>query len=112
KEFHKEHQDVIFKPLDGMGGSSIFRLKAEDPNVRVIIETLTKFGTEQIMAQKFIPEITEGDKRILIVDGKPVPYALARSPATGETRGNLAAGGRGEGRELSARDLWICEQVI
>ncbi|TBR43877.1 glutathione synthase [Marinomonas agarivorans] len=112
KEFHKEHQDVIFKPLDGMGGSSIFRLKADDPNVSVIIETLTKFGTEQIMAQKFIPEITEGDKRILIVDGKPVPYALARIPATGETRGNLAAGGRGEGRELSARDLWICEQVI
>jgi len=112
KNFHKEHQDVIFKPLDGMGGSSIFRLKQDDPNVSVIIETLTKFGHEQVMAQKFIPEIKEGDKRILIVDGAPVPYALARIPAAGETRGNLAAGGRGEGRELSARDLWICEQVI
>lgn len=112
KEFHKEHHDVIFKPLDGMGGSSIFRLKQDDPNVSVIIENLTKFGTEQIMAQKFIPEIKEGDKRILIVDGVPVPYALARIPASGETRGNLAAGGRGEGRELSERDRWICDQVI
>ena len=112
KQFHNEHQDVIFKPLDGMGGSSIFRLKQDDPNVSVIIETLTKFGTEQVMAQKFIPEIKQGDKRILIVDGVPVPYALARIPAQGETRGNLAAGGRGEGRELSDRDRWICEQVI
>jgi glutathione synthase len=112
KEFHKEHGDVIFKPLDGMGGSSIFRLRQDDPNVSVIIETLTKMGTEQIMAQKFIPEIKQGDKRILIVDGEPVPYALARIPADGETRGNLAAGGRGEGRELSERDLWICQQVI
>lgn len=112
KAFHKEHKDVIFKPLDGMGGSSIFRAKEDDSNVSVIIETLTKMGHEQIMAQKFIPEITQGDKRILIVDGKPVPYALARIPASGETRGNLAAGGRAEGRELSERDLWICEQVI
>lgn len=112
KEFHKEHGDVIFKPLDGMGGTSIFRLRQDDPNVSVIIENLTKLGTEQIMAQKFIPEIKQGDKRILIVDGVPVPYALARIPAAGETRGNLAAGGRGEGRELSERDLWICQQVI
>lgn len=112
KEFHKEHGDVIFKPLDGMGGTSIFRLRQDDPNISVIIETLTKMGTEQIMAQKFIPEIKQGDKRILIVDGIPVPYALARIPAAGETRGNLAAGGRGEGRELSERDLWICQQVI
>lgn len=95
-----------------MGGSSIFRLRQDDPNVSVIIETLTKMGCEQIMAQKFIPEIKQGDKRILIVDGEPVPYALARIPAQGETRGNLAAGGRGEGRELSERDLWICQQVI
>ncbi|MBM6550534.1 glutathione synthase [Marinomonas ostreistagni] len=112
KAFHKEHQDVIFKPLDGMGGSSIFRAKHDDPNVSVIIETLTQMGQEQIMAQKFIPEIKQGDKRILIVDGKPVPYALARIPASGETRGNLAAGGRAEGRELTDRDRWICEQVI
>lgn len=112
KSFHKEHEDVIFKPLDGMGGSSIFRLQKNDPNVSVIIETLTQLGSEQIMAQKFIPEITQGDKRILIVDGVPVPFALARIPATGETRGNLAAGGRGEGRPLSDRDRWICDQVI
>ncbi|WP_191601453.1 glutathione synthase [Marinomonas algicola] len=112
KQFHKDHGDVIFKPLDGMGGTSIFRLRHDDPNVSVIIETLTNMGTEQIMAQKFIPEITQGDKRILIVDGEPVPYALARIPASGETRGNLAAGGRGEGRPLSERDLWICNQVI
>ncbi len=112
KQFHQEQGDVIFKPLDGMGGTSIFRLKKDDPNVSVIIETLTKMGNEQIMAQKFIPEITQGDKRILIVDGVPVPYALARIPAAGETRGNLAAGGRGEGVELSERDLWICNQVI
>ncbi|MFT2111812.1 glutathione synthase [Marinomonas sp. 2405UD68-3] len=112
KQFHKEQGDVIFKPLDGMGGTSIFRLRHDDPNVSVIIETLTKMGTEQIMAQTFIPEITQGDKRILIVDGVPVPYALARIPASGETRGNLAAGGRGEGKALSERDLWICNQVI
>ena len=112
RAFHKEHKDVIFKPLDGMGGSSIFRIKEDDPNVSVIIETLTQMGNEQIMAQKFIPEIKDGDKRILIVDGKPVPFGLARIPASGETRGNLAAGGRGEGRPLTDRDLWICEQVI
>ncbi|WP_067101204.1 glutathione synthase [Marinomonas atlantica] len=112
KAFHKKHKDVIFKPLDGMGGSSIFRLKEDDSNVGVIIETLTNLGTEQIMAQKYIPEIKQGDKRILIVDGKPIPYALARIPAAGETRGNLAVGGRGEGRELSERDRWICDQVI
>ncbi|MEO9654277.1 glutathione synthase [Marinomonas sp.] len=112
KAFHQEHGDVIFKPLDGMGGSSIFRLKADDSNVSVIIETLTNMGAEQIMAQKFIPEIKQGDKRILVVNGEPVPYALARIPASGETRGNLAAGGRGEGRELSERDRWICEQII
>jgi len=95
KAFHAEHEDVIFKPLDGMGGSSIFRLKKDDPNVSVIIETLTAHGTQQIMAQKFIPEITSGDKRILMINGEPVPYSLARIPAQGETRGNLAAGGRG-----------------
>jgi len=111
KSFHQEHGDVIFKPLDGMGGSQIFRLKANDPNVSVIIETLTDFGKMSIMAQKFIPEISAGDKRILMVNGKPMPYALARIPAKGETRGNLAAGGRGESVTLSERDYWICEQV-
>lgn len=111
KAFHQKHGDVIFKPLDGMGGASIFRIKPDDPNLSVIIETLTNFGQEQIMAQKFIPEITQGDKRILMIDGKSVGYALARIPAKNETRGNLAAGGRAEGVELSDRDHWICEQI-
>ncbi|MBC6906031.1 glutathione synthase [Saccharophagus sp. K07] len=111
KEFHREHQDVIFKPLDGMGGSRIFRCRPDDPNVTVILETLTGFGTEFIMAQRFIPAITEGDKRILVVDGEAVPYCLARIPANGETRGNLAAGGRGVAQPLSERDRWIVEQV-
>jgi len=111
KQFHRENQDVIFKPLDGMGGTAIFRLREGDPNVSVIIEVITNGGTNQIMAQKFIPEIVKGDKRILLIDGEPVPYALARVPAVGETRGNLAAGGSGIAQELSARDRWICEQV-
>ncbi|MEE3160973.1 MAG: glutathione synthase [Pseudomonadota bacterium] len=111
KAFHKEHEDVIFKPLDGMGGSSIFRLKKDDPNVSVIIETLTAHGTQQIMAQKFIPEITSGDKRILMINGEPVPYSLARIPAQGETRGNLAAGGRGVTQELSQDDRRIASIV-
>lgn len=111
KQFHQEHQDVIFKPLDGMGGSSIFRLKAEDPNVNVIIETLTNHGAQQIMAQRFIPEISDGDKRILMIDGEPVPYCLARIPARGETRGNLAAGGQGVTRPLSDSDRAIAEKI-
>lgn len=111
KEFHQTHGDVIFKPLDGMGGAQIFRLKAGDPNVSVIIETLTDFGKTSIMAQKFIPEISQGDKRILLVNGEPISYGLARIPAKGETRGNLAAGGRGVPVDLSPRDLWICEQI-
>jgi glutathione synthase len=111
KAFHAEHGDVIFKPLDGMGGTSIFRLKEQDPNVSVIIEMLTSHGRRQIMAQRFIPEIVDGDKRILLVDGEPVPYALARVPAVGETRGNLAAGGSGVPQPLSERDRWICAQV-
>ncbi|MBU2863457.1 glutathione synthase [Reinekea forsetii] len=111
RQFHQQHQDVIFKPLDGMGGTAIFRLKPNDPNVGVIIETLTNNGQEQIMAQKFLPEITEGDKRILIVDGKPVDYCLARIPAKGETRGNLAAGGRGVAQPLTEKDRWIANQV-
>jgi glutathione synthase len=111
KAFHKEHGDVIFKPLDGMGGSSIFRLKADDPNVSVIIETLTNHGNESIMAQKYLPEIKQGDKRILMIDGVPVSHSLARIPAQGETRGNLAAGGRGVTQELSERDLWIANEI-
>lgn len=111
RRFHRENEDVIFKPLDGMGGSAIFRLKPNDPNVSVIIETITEGGKTQIMAQKFIPEIDKGDKRILLIDGEPVPYALARVPAVGESRGNLAAGGSGIAQELSERDRWICDQV-
>lgn len=111
RQFHNEHGDIILKPLDGMGGASIFRVKADDPNLSVIIETLTDHQRHSIMAQRYIPEITEGDKRILLIDGKPIPFALARIPASGETRGNLAAGGRGEARALSDRDRWICEQV-
>ncbi len=111
RAFLAEHGDVILKPLDSMGGASIFRVRQDDPNLAVILETLTDHGRRLIMAQRFIPEIRRGDKRILLVDGEPVPYALARIPAPGETRGNLAAGGRGEGVPLSDRDRWICEQV-
>ncbi|KZZ40976.1 glutathione synthase, partial [Thalassolituus sp. HI0120] len=111
KKFHKDHGDVIFKPLDGMGGSSIFRLKQDDPNVSVIIETLTNHGQQQIMAQRFIPEIVDGDKRILMIDGEPVPYTLARIPAKGETRGNIAAGGTGVTQPLSDENRAIAEKV-
>ena len=111
KSFYKEHSDIILKPLDGMGGASIFRVKPNDPNLSVIIETLTQHQSQSLMAQRFIPEITQGDKRILLIDGTPVPFALARIPAAGETRGNLAAGGRGVAQPLTARDYWICEQV-
>jgi len=111
KQFHADHGDVIFKPLDGMGGSSIFRLKPDDPNVSVIIETLTNHGQQQIMAQRFIPEIIDGDKRILMIDGEPVPYTLARIPAKGETRGNLAAGGSGVTQPLSDENRAIAEQI-
>ena len=111
KAFHAEHGDVIFKPLDGMGGASIFRVKAGDPNLSVIIETLTDHGRQQIMAQKFLPEIVDGDKRILMVDGVPAEYGLARIPMSGETRGNLAAGGSGVAMPLTDRERWICSQV-
>ena len=111
KEFYQEHDDVVFKPLDGMGGASIFRVKQDDPNLNVVLEVLTDNGSRQIMGQKYIPEIVEGDTRILLIDGKPIPYGLARVPKEGESRGNLAAGGQGIGRELLERDLWICEQV-
>ncbi len=111
QDFYKAQKDVIFKPLDGMGGTGIFRIKPGDPNISVIIETLTEYGTRQIMAQTFIPEITSGDKRILMIDGESVGYALARLPAANETRGNLAAGGTAKGVDLSDRDRWICDQV-
>jgi glutathione synthase len=110
-EFLAEHGEIILKPLGGMGGFSIFRVSAGDPNFNVIVETLTDRGSRFCMAQRFIPEIADGDKRILLVDGEPVPYALARIPMKGETRGNLAAGGTGVGRPLSERDRWIAEQV-
>ena len=111
KEFLAEHGDIIVKPLDGMGGASVFRVQQQDPNLNVILETITGNGTISAMAQRYIPEITAGDKRILMIDGEPFPHALARIPASGETRGNLAAGGRGEGVDLSERDRWICAQV-
>ena len=111
RDFLNEFGDIIVKPLGGMGGASVFRLRAGDPNLNVVIETMTGHEQRFVMAQKFIPEISEGDKRILMINGEPVPYALARIPAEGETRGNLAAGGRGVGVPLSPRDRWICEQV-
>jgi glutathione synthase len=109
--FIHTHRDVIVKPLDGMGGASIFRVRAEDPNKNVIIETLTGHGSRFAMAQKFIPEIRDGDKRIIVIDGEPVPYALARVPSAGENRGNLAAGGSGIGVALSDKDRQIVETV-
>jgi glutathione synthase len=111
REFAVEQRDIILKPLDGMGGASIFRHREGDPNLSVILETLTAHGTQQIMAQGYIPAIKEGDKRILMINGEPIPYCLARIPAAGETRGNLAAGGRGEARPLTERDRWIAAQV-
>ena len=111
RKFIAEQGDTIIKPLDGMGGASIFRLRATDPNINVVIETLTRHEQRYTMAQRYIPEILQGDKRILLIDGEPVPYALARIPAAGETRANLATGGKGIGRELTKRDHWICRQV-
>ena len=111
RKFYEEHQDIILKPLDGMGGSSIFRVKQGDPNLGVIIETLTQHGECYAMIQAFIPDISNGDKRILIVDGEPMPYCLARIPAKGETRGNLAAGGRGEARPLTEADWKIANAI-
>ncbi len=111
KTFLQKYKDIILKPLDGMGGTSIFRVREADPNLNVIIETLTNLGQSQVMTQRFIPEISEGDKRVLLIEGKPANYALARIPAKGETRGNLAAGGHSKGVELTDRDRWICEQV-
>ncbi|AGI22253.1 glutathione synthetase [Pseudomonas sp. ATCC 13867] len=111
REFAAEHRDIILKPLDGMGGSMIFRHREGDPNLSVILETLTRHGQEQVMAQRYLPAIKDGDKRILMIDGEPVEYCLARIPAQGETRGNLAAGGRGVAQPLTERDRWIAAQV-
>lgn len=111
REFLGVHGDIIVKPLDGMGGTSVFRLHRQDYNIGVVIETVTHFGQRTVMAQKFIPEIAKGDKRVLIIDGQPIPYCLARIPKQGETRGNLAAGGTGLAQPLSARDLEIAHAL-
>ena len=111
REFLDEQRDIIVKPLDSMGGASVFRLREGDPNIGVVLETVTAYDSRSVMAQRFVPEIVDGDKRILLIDGDPVPYALARMPPAGETRANLAVGGKGRGVELSDRDRWICEQV-
>jgi glutathione synthase len=111
RAFLSEHEEIILKPLHGMGGTSIFRVSVRDPNLNVILETLTVYGTQTIMAQRYIPEIRDGDKRVLLIAGKPVPYALARIPKAGETRGNLAAGGTGVARKLTPRDREIAETL-
>lgn len=111
RDFLKKHQDIILKPLDGMGGASIFRVQQSSSNISVIIETLTKYGQNYAMAQRYLPEIKKGDKRILMVNGEPVKYSLARIPAEGETRGNLAAGGTGVAQALSDSDLKIAQRV-
>ena len=110
-EFIEQYQDCIVKPLDGMGGQSIFRVKSGDSNTNVILETVTRLGSSQTMVQRFIPDISKGDKRILLIDGKPIDYALARLPAEGENRGNIAAGASTRGQPLSERDRWLCQQV-
>jgi len=111
KLFLAEHKDVVYKPLDGMGGTSIFRIKEGDQNLNVILETLTDYGQQTIMTQKYLPEITQGDKRILVVDGEVIPFGLARIPTDSDFRGNLAAGGRGVVQPLSERDQWIAQQI-
>lgn len=111
RDFHQQHQDIILKPLDGMGGAGIFRIRDDGMNLGSVIETLTNNGTRTIMVQRFIPEIVDGDKRILLIGGKVVPFALARIPQNGEVRGNLAAGGVGVAQELSARDLEIAQTL-
>ena len=109
--FIDTHRDTVLKPLDGMGGTSVFRIRADDVNRNVIVETVSRDGERTVMAQRFIPEIADGDKRVLLIGGEVVPYALARIPKAGETRGNLAAGGRGEARPLTAREREIAEAI-
>lgn len=111
RAFVEKHGDVILKPLDGMGGQSIFRVSPRDANLSVILETLVGYGQHTVMAQKFIPEISAGDKRILMIDGRAIPYTLARIPAKGETRGNIAAGGSGVPMPITEREQWIADQV-
>lgn len=111
REFLQEHSDVICKPLSGMGGRSIFKVNKKDANLNVIIEMLTREGAEYMLAQRYLPEIKKGDKRIILIDGVPIPYSLARIPAAGETRANLHVGGKGVGMKLTERDYWICEQI-
>jgi glutathione synthase len=111
REFLRTHGDIVVKPLDGMGGSSVFRLTQLDPNIGVILETMTDFGKRTVMAQRYLPAIKDGDKRIIVINGEPIPYSLARIPMAGETRGNLAAGGKGVAQPLSARDTEIAKVV-
>jgi glutathione synthase len=111
RAFHAEFGDIVVKPLDGMGGTSVFRLKRDDPNLNVILETITELGTRTVMAQRFIPEIKDGDKRVLLIAGEAVPYALARIPKPGESRGNLAAGGTGRAQPLSEHDRAIAARL-
>ena len=110
-DFVIEHKDTVIKPLDGMGGASIFRLKSHDPNLNVILETITDHFAEKVMIQEYIPEISEGDKRILVINGEPMGAAIARIPAEGELRGNLAAGASAVAKSLTDRDMWICNEV-
>lgn len=111
KTFVEDHGLSVVKPLGGMGGDSIFQLRPEDPNLNVILESMTGGNRDLVMVQRYIPEITAGDKRILVVNGEPVPWALARIPGAGDFRGNLAKGGTGKGVALTDRDRWICSQV-
>ncbi|MDP3700335.1 MAG: glutathione synthase [Hylemonella sp.] len=111
RDFHARHRDIILKPLDGMGGMGIFRVKDEGLNLGAIIETLNRDGAQTLMVQKFLPAIAQGDKRVLVIGGKPVPHCLARIPQGGEVRGNLAAGGKGVAQPLSARDREIAEAL-
>lgn len=111
RAFYDEHNDIVIKPLDGMGGTGIFRVKPNDGNFAAMVEMLTGYGTQNIMAQKFIPDITAGDKRILIINGEPIPYVLARIPKEGENRGNLAAGGRGVAQPISEHDRTMARDI-
>ncbi|MBA2965654.1 MULTISPECIES: glutathione synthase [Ramlibacter] len=111
RSFHAEHQDIILKPLDGMGGTGIFRVRADGLNLGAIVETLNAQGATTLMVQRFVPAIAQGDKRVLVIGGKPVPYSLARIPQGSEVRGNLAAGGKGVAQPLSARDLEIAQAL-
>jgi glutathione synthase len=111
RQFLRAHDDIVVKPLDGMGGSSIFRLTQLDPNISVILETITDYGKRTVMSQRYLPQIKQGDKRIIVINGEPLPYALARIPMAGETRGNLAAGGTGITRSLTERDFEIASTV-